>query len=220
MSLYTPSHFKAGDPAAVARLIDDEPFATLITPNDPEPAVSHVPLLLETGSGEPAHGTLVGHFARANPHWQHAQRAESIAIFHGPHAYVSPSWYAEPAKAVPTWNYVTVHALGTLEVITDPLLTRAVLDRLVRRFEGTREAPWTLALGDRERDAMIGAIVAFRMPIRRLDAKFKLSQNRSTADRERVIGGLAAEPWPEANATADWMRRYALPATHGDDAKA
>lgn len=218
MSLYTPPHFKAGDPAAVARLIEDHPFATLITADDPEPAVSHLPLLMETGSG--AHGTLLGHFARANPHWRQAQHRESVAIFHGPHAYVSPSWYAEPAKAVPTWNYATVHVLGTLEVIADPLEARAVLDRLVQRFEAGRDAPWTLALGERERDAMIGAIVAFRMPVRRVDAKFKLSQNRSSADRVRVIEALAAEPWPEAHATADWMRRHALPPAHDDDAKA
>ena len=117
MSLYTPTHFARTDRAAIARLMHEYPFATLVTPATPEPMVSHLPLLLVPGC-EP-HGTLLGHFARANPHWERARDVESIAIFHGPHAYVSPSWYAEPDRMVPTWNYATVHAHGTLEMIDD-----------------------------------------------------------------------------------------------------
>lgn len=207
MGLYTPPHFGVDDRAAIARLIHDHPFATLVTPGAGEPAISHVPLLWE--AGDAPHGVLLGHVARANPHWQVARGVASIAIFHGPHAYVSPSWYAEPAKAVPTWNYVTVHAHGEMEVLDDPVATRGVLDTLVRRFEGSRAAPWTFAMPERARDAMVGAIVAFRIRIDRLDAKFKLSQNRSSVDRAGVITGLAAEPWPESHATADWMRAQA-----------
>jgi transcriptional regulator len=209
VSLYTPAHFAVQDRAAAARLLHDFPFATLVTPAAPEPLVSHLPLLHLAGC-EP-HGTLLGHFARANPHSQQAAAAESIAIFHGPHAYVSPSWYAEPAQAVPTWNYATVHAHGRLETVTDAAGTRAILEALAHRFEGTRAAPWTFAMPERQRDAMVGAIVAFRMRIRRLDVKFKLSQNRPAADRERVIDALAAEGHPDAAATAEWMRRYASP---------
>ncbi len=207
MSLYTPKLFDEHDREAVARLIDDFPFATLVTPGAPEPTLSHLPLLWQA-DGSP-HGVLIGHCARANPHWQRARHVESIAVFHGPHAYVSPAWYAEPAKAVPTWNYATVHAHGTLEVIEDPAGTRAVLDTLVGRFEGSRDAPWTFAMAAPERDAMIAAIVAFRIPISRLDAKFKLSQNRPRGDRQRVIDALAAEPYADSRATSDWMRRFA-----------
>ena len=214
MSLYTPPLFDARDRAAISRLMHDHPFATLVTPATDEPRVSHVPLLLLSNC-EP-HGTLIGHFARANPHWRSARDAESIAIFHGPHAYVSPSWYGEPAKAVPTWNYATVHAHGVMEIIEDPLETRGVLDALVQRFEGTRAQPWRLAMPARERDALVGAIVAFRLRIKRLDAKFKLSQNRSPADRERVMAALDAEPYHEAQATAEWMRAYAAP-SQGDE---
>ena len=209
MSLYTPPLFDARDRAAVARLMHDHPFATLVTPAAGEPRVSHVPLLLLSNC-EP-HGTLVGHFARANPHWQAARGVESIAIFHGPHAYVSPSWYGEPAKAVPTWNYATVHAHGTLDLIEDPVETRGVLEALVQRFESNRAAPWSFGMPARERDALVGAIVAFRLRIKRLDAKFKLSQNRPPADRERVIAALDAEPYAESRATAAWMRSYAKP---------
>lgn len=206
MSLYTPSTFAVTDRAAVARLMHDYPFATLVTAADPEPYVSHLPLLLVPGC-EP-HGTLVGHMARANPHWEHAASGASLAIFHGPHAYVSPSWYAEPAKMVPTWNYAAIHAHGTLDVIADPVETRGVLDMLVQRFEAGRGAPWQFAMPERQRDALVGAIVAFRLRIRRIDAKFKLSQNRTPQDQARVMSALANEGYAEATAVAAWMRDY------------
>ena len=207
MSLYTPSHFAMTDRAAVARLVHDHPFATLVTPSSPEPYVSHLPLLLVPDC-EP-HGTLLGHMARANPHWEHASGVTSIAIFHGPHAYVSPSWYAEPAKAVPTWNFTTVHAHGTLDLVHDPVETRQILDTLVQRFEGTRDAPWQFAMPERQRDALVGAIVAFRLRIRSLDAKFKLSQNRPRGDQVRVADALDREGYADAASVAQWMRRYA-----------
>ena len=173
-------------------------FATLITPASPEPMVSHLPLLLIPGC-EP-HGTLLGHFARANPHWQHAREAESIAVFHGPHAYVSPSWYGEPERMVPTWNYATVHAHGTLEIVDDAVEAQGIIDALVQRFEGARAQPWKFQRDERERDALMGAIVPFRMRIQRIDAKFKLSQNRSRDDRARVIAALRAEGYAGGHA--------------------
>jgi len=207
MSVYTPSHFDINDRAAIARLMHDHAFATLVTPGTPEPHISHVPLLLLPGC-EP-HGTLIGHMARANPHWRSVAGVESIAIFHGPHAYVSPSWYAEPAKAVPTWNYAVVHAAGTLDIVDDPLEKRRILEALVHRFEASRAAPWEFAMPQPQRDALVGAIVAFRMRIRRLTGKFKLSQNRPPVDRARVASALDAEPYADAAAVAAWMRAYA-----------
>jgi transcriptional regulator len=207
MSLYTPSHFTMSDRVAIARLIHDHPFATLVTPAMPEPFVSHLPLLFVPDC-EP-HGTLLGHMARANPHWEHATTVASVAIFHGPHAYVSPSWYAEPAKAVPTWNYAAVHVHGTLDTVEDPVETRQILDALVQRFEGARDAPWQFAMPQRQRDALVGAIVAFRLRVRALEAKFKLSQNRPPGDQVRVADALDAEGYADATAVAQWMRRYA-----------
>ena len=207
MPVYIPDAFSIAERAAIQRLIDEYPFATLITPAGSEPYVTHIPLL--TSDGEEKDGALVGHFARANPHWQHVGGVESTAIFHGPHAYVSPSWYEQPAQAVPTWNFTAVHVHGMLEIFDNPAKTRGVLDALIERFEGDRPAPWKLGLPDRQRDAMIGAIVAFKMPIRRIEAKFKLSQNRSRNDRLRVIAALDAEGSFEATQTAAWMRAYA-----------
>ena len=210
MSVYVPQHFTARDQASVARLLGEYPFATLVTPSAPEPFVTHLPLI-HIADCEP-HGTLHGHFARANPHVEAAEQMQSLAIFHGPHAYVTPSWYADPAAAVPTWNYAVAHAHGTLELARDPADTRAVLDLLVQRFEGSRAAPWKIGLTPTRLDAMVGAIVGFRIKVKRIDVKLKLSQNRSREDRERVIAGLAAEGYAEASATATWMRAFALDA--------
>ena len=202
MSLYNPPHFVTDDGAAMREVIRDFPFATLITPGAGEPMISHLPLLhVEDGS---PNGTLIGHFARANPHVPLAAAAESIAVFHGPHAYVSPSWYGEPAKMVPTWNYVVVHAHGTLLPVADG---ETVLDALVERFESQRDAPWSFRMAEPQRGAMLKAIAAFRMPIRELTGKFKLSQNRSDADRERVVAALRDEGYAEATTTAEWMAR-------------
>jgi len=188
----------------------DHPFATLITPGSRETLVSHIPLLLIPGC-EP-HGTLIGHFARANPHWQAAHETQSIAIFLGPHAYVSPSWYKEPTRMVPTWNYAVVHAHGTLEIVDDAAATRSTLDLLIQRFEAGRGAPWQFEQPPTERDALVRGIVAFRLRIKHIDAKFKLSQNRSREDQSRVIAALQLEGYAEATATAAWMDEYSIPA--------
>lgn len=207
MSLYIPHPFALREPAQITRLVAEHPFATLVTACTPEPHVSHVPLQFVADSG--AKGTLLGHMARANPHWQRFAVGPSVAVFHGPHAYVSPSWYAEPAAAVPTWNYVVVHMHGSAEVMDDEREKRALLDDMVRRYEGSRAQPWRLQLEGRPLEALLGAIVGFRMRVERIDAKFKLSQNRSPKDRERVIGALRGEGNANASVTAEWMEAYA-----------
>jgi transcriptional regulator len=209
MSLYVPGTFGERDRIAIARLLHDYPFATLVTPATPEPLLTHLPLL-HVADREP-HGTLLGHFARANPHADAPAGAESIAVFHGPHAYVSPSWYAEPAGAVPTWNYAVAHAHGAVELARDEAETRAILDTMIHRFEAQRARPWQLGLVPTALRAMVGAIVGFRIRIRRIDAKFKLSQNRSPEDRRRVAAALDGEGHADASATAAWMRAYAWP---------
>jgi transcriptional regulator len=207
LSVYLPSWFAAHDNEAIARLVRDYPFATLITATNAEPQISHLPLLHRA---DPApHGALIGHVARANPHWKLMAGRPSVAVFQGPHAYVSPSWYMEPAVMVPTWNYAVVHIHGSIELVEDRDATLATVKELTARFESGRPAPWHLQLEGARLDAMVGAIVAFRMTIARVDAKFKLSQNRGAADRDRVIAGLLEDGYPEAAATAEWMDRYA-----------
>jgi transcriptional regulator len=206
MSLYVPGHFAARDRATFARLVHDHPFATLLTSDAPEPHVTHLPLV-HVADREP-HGTLLGHFARANPHARASSAASSIAIFHGPHAYVSPSWYADPAAGVPTWNYAVAHVHGAIELAHEPAETRAIIDLLVQRFESTRAAPWHIGLDAVRLRAMVDAIVGFRIRVKRIDVKLKLSQNRTPDDRARVAAALGAEGYAEALATAAWMREW------------
>jgi len=207
VSVYIPRPFALREPKPIARLLAEHPFATLVTPGDAEPQVSHLPLQFDPGSG--SHGTFLGHMARANPHWEHFGDGPSVAIFHGPHAYVSPSWYLEPAAAVPTWNYCVVHAHGTAELMDDERDKRALLDAMVQRYESARDKPWRLQLEGRALEAMLGAIVGFRLRVERIDAKFKLSQNRGAEDRERVMARLREEGYADADATANWMEAYA-----------
>jgi transcriptional regulator len=205
--VYLPSWFMTRDSEAIARLVREYPFATLVTTTDAEPQISHLPMLHHA---DPApHGALIGHVARANPHWQLLADHPSVALFQGPHAYVSPSWYTKPAAMVPTWNYAVVHVHGKVEIVDDRAATLATVTELTERFESGRAAPWHLQLQGAQLDAMLGAIVAFRMTITRVDAKFKLSQNRRAADRDRLIAGLLESDHPDAVVTAEWMDLYA-----------
>lgn len=138
--MYIPPAFRTEDAEKLAALIQKHSFATLITHDGSAPFASHLPMLFDPESG--SHGTLVSHMARANPQWQHfASGAEVLAIFHGPHSYISPSWYAS-GPAVPTWNYATVHAYGVPVIISEHERVVALLDETVAAHESTFEQPW------------------------------------------------------------------------------
>jgi len=193
--LYIPDAFRESDPARLHQVIRDYSFATLITHSESLVA-SHVPILLDPARGE--HGTLRGHMARANPQWRDFKDdAEVMAIFHGPHTYISPSWYPTH-RAVPTWNYVAVHAYGVPRLIEDRAALRRLLDDLVRMYESGFEHPWQFDLPQRFTETMIDMIVGFEIPITRLEGKFKLNQNRSAADRRGVIEVLQQSSDPVA----------------------
>jgi transcriptional regulator len=169
-------------------LIEAHSFATLISPDSDDPVITHLPLLLDRGRG--TQGTLIGHFARANPHWQLLQtRPEVVAVFHGPHAYVSPSWYGVH-PSVPTWNYAVVHAAGHARLQHDAPALENITTRLVETFESPRPTPWRMDLPDGFHQQMLGAIVGFEIDIAQLSGKFKLSQNRTMDDRRRVVEAL------------------------------
>jgi transcriptional regulator len=205
MSIYQPPAFVPRDADASLRLVHDYPFATLVTQTSGEAQISHLPLLYRAAPASP--GVLIGHMARANPQWQRFAEGPTLALFHGPHAYVSPSWYLEPEAAVPTWNYAVVHVRTRAVVVTDREGTLATVNALTQRFESGRARPWALQLTGPRLEAMLAAIVAFRLEIERIDVKFKLSQNRSAPDRVRVAAALRDEGYAEAGATADWMQR-------------
>jgi transcriptional regulator len=188
--IYVPAAFKQSDRDAMHALIESFAFATLISPDAEDPTITHLPLLLDRARG--ANGTLIGHVARGNPQWRKMQeRPGVLAIFHGPHAYVSPSWYgAHPS--VPTWNYAVVHARGTARVTEDAAALEAIVRRLVETYENSRAVPWRMALPEDYQRGMIGGIVGFEIEIAELTGKFKLSQNRTPADRQRVVDALEA----------------------------
>jgi len=200
--MYVPKHFDTTDREAIAALIRARGFATLITVLDNAPFATHCPLLYDAAAGP--HGTLYGHIARANPQWQHFSGGEALAIFHGPHAYVSPSWYGQH-PSVPTWNYVAVHAYGTPRLLEDGK-ARELLQRLVSVYEAA-DSDWSIAaLPEGYMSGMLRGIVAFEIPLSRLEAKSKLSQNRGTEDRKRVIARLEALGGDDNHETARAMR--------------
>ena len=201
--MYIPTHFACPDAALARELIDANPFATLASSIAAAPMITHLPLLAEERAGALV---LTGHVARANPHWELLAGAPTVAIFHGPHAYISPAWYPSPGL-VPTWNYATVHCHGPVELIEDRKAAYAVLERLIARFEAGRAEPWEPRLAPAVLDALMGAIVAFEMRVERVEAKFKLGQNRAAQDRAGAIAGLAAEGGEEA--LLGLMRRLA-----------
>ena len=185
--MYVPAHFAETEPEALAAIMRASPFATLVTMLDGAPFATHLPLLHEADGS--AHGRIVGHMARQNPHWRAFDGGgETLAIFHGPHAYVSPTWYAGQPN-VPTWNYAAVHAYGVPGVVEDPDRARALLDRLIAAYE----TDWSLAgLPPSYVAGMARGIVTFEIPIARIEGKCKLSQNRTEEDRGRVAVRLAA----------------------------
>jgi transcriptional regulator len=203
--MYIPAHFRESRLEVLHALMREYSFATLISLLDGELFATHLPVLLEADRGE--FGTLVAHMARANPHW-HAFAAdgpESLVIFQGPHAYISPSWYLAE-QAVPTWNYSVVHAYGRARVIEDQARVRTLLEDTVQTYEAGRSQPWSTAQpGEAYIANMARGIVAFELPISRLEGKRKLSQNRPVDDARRVAGELQASGDPTNQSLAGLM---------------
>jgi transcriptional regulator len=179
-------------------------LATLVTATDEGLLATPLPLFLVPEEGPL--GTLYGHVARANPQWRLPARSETMALFTGPDAYVTPSWYEtkrETGRVVPTWNYVAVHAYGKVEFFEDADRLLAVVTRLTDLHESGRAEPW--AVTDAPEPfirSQLRGIVGVRLPIARIDGKRKMSQNRSVADRAGVAAGLAASDRPEERASS------------------
>ncbi len=186
--MYIPPSFLETDPNKLHDFMEQHSFATLISSHEGEPVASHLPLLLDRDA-EP-HGRLIGHFARANSHWQAASEQRVLSIFHGSHAYVSPGWM-EAQNVVPTWNYVTVHAYGTLRLIEDRDRLRDIVRRTVETYEANRATPWSMSQPEAEfLDKLLAAIVGFEIGIDRLEGKWKLNQNHPLERREQIMRGL------------------------------
>jgi transcriptional regulator len=204
MSLYQPSHFAVGDQATLIALMRERPLATLVSVADGEPSFTHLPLEVEESE---TRVRLLGHVARANPHWSKWSGGSMVtAIFHGPDGYVSPSWYSV-REAVPTWNYIVVHAAGRLAVTHDAENKERILKALIGRHDDAYRPQWD-ELPETYREGMKRAIVGVTIEVERLDGKFKLSQNRPPQDRAAVRAAHAAAP--PAPSLADWMHRLGI----------
>jgi transcriptional regulator len=205
--MYMPKHFAIAETAACHQVIVENSFGELVTlDNAGLPFASHLPFLIDPARG--ANGTLIAHMARANPQWQHFTNGKpALAMFHGPHAYISPSWYATH-PAVPTWNYIAVHAYGVPKIVDAPGAMESILGRLVDTNEAANGTIWRMeGLTQQYLGGMMRAIVAFEIPIDRLEGKAKLSQNRDATDQTRVAEALAASADPSAQAISRAMRR-------------
>ncbi|HLW74077.1 MAG TPA: FMN-binding negative transcriptional regulator [Gammaproteobacteria bacterium] len=184
--MYTPSDFDTRDLAALHAMMRKHPFALLVTPHAGQLHMTHLPFHLDAARG--AHGVLQAHLARANPHCEALKAgAPSTVVFRGPDAYVSPRWYQDPAKNVPTWNYVAVHAHGTPKTTEDPTALLKLIGTLTDEHEAYIEKPWSVREAQAHAERLTPHILGFEIPIERLEGKFKLSQNRPAHDRARVM---------------------------------
>jgi transcriptional regulator len=193
--MYQPPHHRE-DRAEVQRaLIRAHPFGTLVTLGATGITANSIPFLFRDDG---ALGTLQGHVARANPQWRDFDASiDALVIFQGPERYITPSWYAtkrETGKVVPTWNYAIVQARGPMRIVEDSAWLAAQIEALTRQMEGARPAPWAVAdAPDRFIESQLKGIVGIEIPIRAIEGKWKVSQNRPAADRAGVVEGLRAE---------------------------
>ncbi|WP_437879409.1 FMN-binding negative transcriptional regulator [Pseudomonas sp. LRF_L74] len=206
--MYRPAAFRQDDLSTLHQQIRTSRLASVISQGRDDLLASHLPLLLVESEGEK--GTLYGHFARANPHWRELLgQPQTLVVFNGVDAYVSPTWYpskAEHGKAVPTWNYIAVHAHGQAVIFDDAERLRWLVGTLSAQHESGRARPWSIDDAPKDYlDAMLRAIVGFALPIERLEGQWKLSQNRSDADREGVRRGLADSDDARDRETATYL---------------
>ena len=205
--MYLPKIFEQTDVGILHALIRSHPLGALVTSGDAGPDADHIPFLV---TPEPApYGTLHGHVARANPLWRRAQdhALRALVIFSGPQQFISPSWYpskSDTGRVVPTWNYVVVHAHGLVRVVDEASWVRPHLELLTNTHEQRRPHPW--AVTDAPADyveKMAANVVGLQIQIERLVGKWKVSQNRSAADRNGVVQALVADGSPATLVMAD-----------------
>jgi transcriptional regulator len=206
--MYAPGPFQETRTDVLLEAIRASQLATLVTPAEGELHITHVPMIAVADA--PGELRLEAHLARGNPHHRAlATQTRSVAIFHGPQAYVSPGWYASKAehgKVVPTWNYIVVHAHGVLEAIDDAVWLEDQTRRLTDRNEGGRARPWSVDDAPRDYfDSMLRGIVGVRLTVSKLEGVWKLQQHRSDADRAGLIAGYASEADPAARKVGEIM---------------
>jgi transcriptional regulator len=203
--MYIPEFNRIEDQAVALAFMRANPFAILVSNHEKAPFATHLPVLVsETGDQL----VIRAHVAKANPHWKIIEQRESLMIFHGPHAYISPALY-KIRESVPTWNYATVHAYGIGQILPSDPDKRQVLSELISQFDSSYLEQWN-SFDEQYRSRMLNHIVAFEIAVSRIETKFKLSQNRTKAEQENVIQALSDNPDPAISRVADLMRQRGL----------
>ena len=204
--MYIPEFNRQEDRPAILAFMQANPFAILVTNIDGIPFATHLPLLIEEVGDQIV---VRGHMARANMHWKSMKQGEeSLVIFHGPHAYISPSLY-ELRESVPTWNYATVHVYGEPTLFSDEAGLKETLHQMINTFESSYMTQWS-ELGEQYQSRMMKHIVGFEIKVKRLEAKFKLSQNRTKGEQARVIQSLSQSEDSNISGVAELMQQEGL----------
>jgi len=203
--MHRPTAFQEDNIDKLVAFMQAHSFATLVSTVEGIPFASHIPLVVTETDGVV---TLVGHLAKGNPHWQAFDIAESLAIFSGTHAYISPTLY-EKYESVPTWNYIAVHAYGTPKIITfkdAPKQMDQMIDEIVDTYEASYKSQWH-SLSEEFRTGMMKGIIGFEIAVDRLEGKYKLSQNRSLIDQHKVSEALLQSSEPSTQAVGQEMQQ-------------
>jgi transcriptional regulator len=202
--MYTPPHFATTDLAWLDWLAEHHAFGELISQHESAPLASHLPVLYQRNENQVV---LTGHWARPNPQWRDIEGQRVMFIFHGPHAYISPRWYADTAKQVPTWNYVAAHVYGTIRLVQEDDELERIVTSLAQKFESGTTVPWTLAGSDPANRSRLKGIVGFELRSESVQVKLKLNQNHPAANVAGAILGLRNTGSEEATAVAALMQK-------------
>ncbi len=202
--MYIPPHFREDDLTRLDWLADYDSFGTLISVADGAPYATHLPVIYHRAGTEVV---LKGHWAKPNPQWRSIEGQRVLFIFHGPHAYISPQWYVEPKRYVPTWDYATAHLYGAIRLVQEPESMEEIVSTLADRYERGTQNPWRLA--DSSAQEMLRGIVGFELRVDNIELKFKLNQNHVRGNIEGAIAGLSASGTSDSLSIAGLMRAAA-----------
>jgi transcriptional regulator len=211
--MYIPTAFAEHDLTKLHDFIERHSFGLLVSQVDGLPFATHLPFLLDRAAGP--QGTLICHVARANPQWRQAGSETALAVFSGPHVYVSPSWY-EAEQVVPTWNYAAVRVYGRPQVIEDESALLKIVQAMVRVYEQSMPQPWSFDSSSTFVKRLLGQIVGFRIAIEKIEGKWKLNQNHPAQRRRKVVEALQERSDENVQAVAAMMRTM-LTAEGGGD---
>lgn len=201
--MYTPESFENKKIDKIHQFIEQFSFATLISQDDDDLQVSHLPLMLEREQG--SYGSLIGHMAKLNPHLNLFDGEKTVlCIFHGPHAYISPAWYKN-SPSVPTWNYTVVHVIGIPTLVSADQLS-ADLTKMTKLYESQLAENPRYVIPENYKQTLINHIVGFKIEIKQIKGKFKLGQNRSLEDQKGMLKGLQEQNSNEAICLANFIQ--------------